>query len=85
MTSPLPSDRPKPKGRQLAVGSVELQRDSSESSMGSPPPAEKRSTFGMLAPLSPDLEPGDFRTGGSVSSESEDGSSKYIILWAIST
>jgi len=50
--------------------------------MDSPPPVERKNTFGILASLSPELEQGDFRVcTAPLSSKPEDEYGKHTLYY----
>ena len=60
---------------------MELTSENSEPSAGSLPAAERKDTFGMFSPPSPDLEQSSFGMPVSLPPESEEESGKHIILY----
>jgi hypothetical protein len=75
MANTLTPHHPLLKGQQLAAATMNLPREKSNSSTDSPPPAERRHTFGTHAPFP---SKSDFRMHAHPSPESED-SSKHTI------
>jgi len=61
---------PLPKGKKPVPSIMGPQRDSS-SHMGSPPPAKRKRTLGMLTPPSSEFEQSDFRLSAMLSSSPE--------------
>ena len=77
MANPLPHIRLE--DQQLAAASMEMPREKSDSPMDLPS-AERRYTFGILAPLSSSqLERTDFGRRSLLSPEPEDESGKHTI------
>jgi len=82
IVNPLALHSPLPKGKKPVPSIMGPQRDSSFH-MGSPPPAERKHTLGMLTLPSPEFEQSDFGLSATLSSSPESKDSGKHTLYSM--